>query len=45
MPDIVDIEELLAEVDRYLSAVDTFREEQREPTWLAEEEEARCVQS
>ena len=33
------------EVSRYLRAVDTFREERREPTWLAEEEELQRLPS
>jgi hypothetical protein len=43
MPKTLDIEEFLEEVSRYLRAVDAFREESREPTWLAEEEELLCI--
>ena len=45
MTQMLDIEEFLAEVSRYLCAVDAFREENREPTWLAEEEELTCARS
>ena len=42
---MLDIEDFLEEVIRYLSAVDAFREESREPIWLAEEEELTCARS
>jgi hypothetical protein len=45
MQQTLDIEEFLEEVSRYLRAVDAFREESREPTWLAEEEELQCLPS
>jgi len=34
----LDIRALMREVGRYLAAVDTFRAEGREPTWLVEHE-------
>ena len=43
MGQMLDIEEFLEEVSRYLRAVDAFREESREPIWLAEEEELACA--
>ena len=45
MAQMLDIEEFLEEVSRYLRAVDAFREESREPIWLAEEEELACARS
>jgi hypothetical protein len=45
MQQTLDIDEFLEEVSRYLCAVDAFREESREPTWLAEEEELQCIRS
>jgi hypothetical protein len=45
MAETIDIDELLAEVGRYLNAVDVFREESHEPIWLAEREELECVRS
>lgn len=32
----LDIEALIAEIGRYLAAVETFRAEEREPLWLPE---------
>jgi hypothetical protein len=45
MQQTIDIETFLEEINRYLRAVDAFREESREPTWLAEEEELQCLPS
>jgi hypothetical protein len=45
MAETIDIDELVAEIGRYLEAVDAFREESREPDWLAEREELQCVPS
>jgi hypothetical protein len=45
MQQTIDIETFLEEISRYLRAVDAFREESREPTWLAEEEELQCLPS
>ena len=45
MQETIDIETFLEEISRYLRAVDVFREESREPTWLAEEEELQCLPS
>ena len=45
MQETIDIETFLEEISRYLRAVDVFREESREPTWLAEEEELKCLPS
>ena len=45
MPQTIDIETFLEEISRCLRAVDAFREESREPTWLAEEEELQCLPS
>jgi hypothetical protein len=35
-PNHIDVDALLREIARYLAAVDAFRAESREPTWLAE---------
>ena len=32
----IDVDALVAEVTRYLAAVETFRAEEREPSWLPE---------
>jgi hypothetical protein len=45
MAETIDIDELVAEIGRYLAAVDAFRDESREPVWLAEREELTCVTS
>jgi hypothetical protein len=45
MPETIDIDELVEEVSRYLEAVEAFREESHEPSWLAEREELECVPS
>jgi hypothetical protein len=45
MAETIDIEALVAEIGRYLDAVAAFREESREPVWLAEREELQCVTS
>ena len=33
----IDIDELMAELGRYLAVVETFRAEGREPVWLRED--------
>ena len=32
----IDLDTLMAEIARYLAAVETFRAEEREPSWLPE---------